>query len=109
VQSRASSHTHGLTDIEYEALVDIALGLTDKAIARRRYLSERGVQNRLRELYVKLGIDLEQIVDQRWGNTYSPRSRAISLALQRGLINADEIAREDEALRRWLQREGALP
>jgi len=109
VQSRAISRASGLTDIEYEALIDIALGLTDKAIARRRYLSERGVQNRLRELYIKLSVDLEQIVDERWGHTYSPRSRAISIAVQRGLINADELACENQALKRWLEREGALP
>ena len=109
VQSRAISRASAITDIEYEALIDIALGLTDRAIARRRYLSERGVQNRLRELYAKLAIDLEQIVDERWGNTYSPRSRAISIALQRGLINAEEIARENESLQKWLGREGALP
>jgi DNA-binding NarL/FixJ family response regulator len=109
VQSRAISRMSGLSDIEYEALIDIALGLTDKAIARRRYLSERGVQNRLRELYAKLGVDIEQIVDERWGNTYSPRSRAISVALQRGLINADELARENQSLQEWLKRESALP
>jgi len=109
VQSIATSRASGLTDIEYEALIDIALGLTDRAIARRRYLSERGVQNRLRELYIKLSVDMEQIVDDRWGNTYSPRSRAISVALQRGLINADELARENEALQGWLQRENAIP
>ncbi|HKS41528.1 MAG TPA: response regulator transcription factor [Blastocatellia bacterium] len=109
VQSRAINRASGLTDIEYEALIDISLGLTDKAIARRRYLSERGVQNRLRELYAKLSIDIEQIVDERWGNTYSPRSRAISIALQRGLVNADELARENEALQKWLGQEGALP
>ncbi len=108
VQSRAVSQMSGLTDIEYEALIDIALGLTDRAIARRRYLSERGAQNRLRELYIKLSIDVEQIVDDRWGNTFSPRARAISIALQRGLINAEEVARENEALQRWLEREGAL-
>ncbi len=109
VQSRAINRASGLTDIEYEALIDISLGLTDKAIARRRYLSERGVQNRLRELYGKLSIDIEQIVDERWGNTYSPRARAISIALQRGLVNADELARENEALQKWLGQEGALP
>ncbi|PYT07709.1 MAG: DNA-binding response regulator [Acidobacteria bacterium] len=109
VQSRATNRISGITDIEYEALLDIALGLTDKAIARRRYLSERGVQNRLRELYSKLSIDIEQIVDERWGSTYSPRSRAISIAIQRGLINADELARENEALQEWLQRENAIP
>jgi DNA-binding NarL/FixJ family response regulator len=109
VQSRATNRTSGLTDIEYEALVDIALGLTDKAIARRRYLSERGAQNRLRELYGKLSIDVDQIVDERWGSTYSPRARAISIALQRGLINADELAHENEELQQWLQRENAMP
>jgi DNA-binding NarL/FixJ family response regulator len=109
VQSRATNRTSGLTDIEYEALLDISLGLTDKAIARRRYLSERGVQNRLRELYGKLSIDIEHIVDDRWGSTYSPRSRAISVAVQRGLINADELGRENEALQEWLKRENALP
>ena len=72
-------------------------------------LSERGVQNRLRELYAKLSIDIDQIVDERWGSTYSPRSRAISIAMQRGLINADELTRENEALQQWLQRENALP
>ena len=90
-------------------LIDISLGLTDKAIARRRYLSERGVQNRVRELYAKLSIDIEQIVDERWGSTYSPRARAISIAMQRGLINADELAGETEALQEWLQRENAMP
>jgi DNA-binding NarL/FixJ family response regulator len=109
VQSRAISRMSGLSDIEYEAMIDIALGLTDRAIARRRYLSERGVQNRLRELYAKLAIDVEQIVDERWGNTYSPRSRAISIALQRGLINAEELARENQSLQEWLRRESALP
>src|SRR4030095_8993890 len=109
VQSRATNRSSGITDIEYEALVDIALGLTDKAIARRRYLSERGVQKPLRELYSKLSIDIEQIVDERWGSTYSPRSRAISIAVQRGLINADERARANEELQGWLQRENAIP
>jgi DNA-binding NarL/FixJ family response regulator len=109
VQSRATNRLSGLTDVEYEALIDIAVGLTDKAIARRRYLSERGVQNRLRELYARLGVDQDQVIDERWGSTYSPRSRAISLAIQRGLINADEVQREAEALKRWLEKEGALP
>jgi DNA-binding NarL/FixJ family response regulator len=59
VQTRAGGRNTGITDVEYEALIDISLGLTDKAIARRRYLSERGVQNRLRELYSKLNIDVE--------------------------------------------------
>ena len=102
IQTRAGSREAGLTDVEYEALIDISLGLTDKSIARRRYLSERGVQNRLRELYSKLHVDIEQSTDPKWGHTYNPRGRAILTALRRGLINADELAEEDEKLQRWL-------
>lgn len=101
IQSRAGSREDGLTDVEYEALIDISLGLTDKAIARRRYLSERGVQNRLRELYSKLHVDSEQASDPKLGHTYNPRGRAMLIALKRGLINADELAEEDEKLKRW--------
>jgi hypothetical protein len=68
-------------------------------------LSERGVQNRLRELYSKLNVDLEQIEEARWGHTFNPRGRAVLTALKRGLINADELALEDERLREWLKLE----
>ncbi|HEX8846386.1 MAG TPA: response regulator transcription factor [Pyrinomonadaceae bacterium] len=105
VQSRAGSRDLGLTDVEYEALIDISLGLTDKTIARRRYLSERGVQNRLRELYAKLHVVDSQVADPKWGHTFNPRGRAIWTALKRGLINADELAEEDEKLRAWLEVE----
>lgn len=108
VQSRAGSRDTALTDVEYEALIDISLGLTDKAIARRRYLSERGVQNRLRELYCKMNIDVDQLQDARWGFTFNPRSRAIFVAIKRGLINADEMARQDEELTKWLKLEVGL-
>jgi DNA-binding NarL/FixJ family response regulator len=108
IQTRAGSREAGLTDVEYEALIDMSLGLTDKAIARRRYLSERGVQNRLRELYSKLQVDIEQSTDPKWGNTYNPRGRAMLTALKRGLINADELAAEDEKLQHWLAVEGGF-
>jgi DNA-binding NarL/FixJ family response regulator len=108
VQSRAENSNTGLTDVEYEGLIDIALGLTDKAIARRHYLSERGVQNRLRELYAKLDVDTDQIQDNRWGFTFNPRSRAMFVALKRGLINADVLSRENDELRKWLQMEVGL-
>src|SRR5688572_19705502 len=44
--ARAVDRATGLTNVEYEALVDIALGLTDQAIAHRRFLSRRGVTSR---------------------------------------------------------------
>ncbi len=46
----------GITDGEYESLIDIALGLTDRAIAARRGLSIRGAQSRIKHVYDKLGI-----------------------------------------------------
>ena len=48
--AHATDRQMGLTDVEYEALVDIALGLTDQAIAHRRFLSRRGVTSRLHAL-----------------------------------------------------------
>ena len=108
VQSRAGARDTALTDVEYETLTDISLGLTDKAIARRRFLSERGVQNRLHELYAKLNVENDQYQDERWGFTFNPRSRAILTALKRGLINSDELFREDEELRNWLKLEAGF-
>lgn len=54
VDSRSQNKITGLSDAEYEVLIDIALGLTDQAIAARRFLSRRGVTNRLRNLYDKV-------------------------------------------------------
>ena len=108
VQSRAGGRDTALTDVGYETLIDISLGLTDKVIARRRFLSERGVQNRLHELYAKLNVENDQYQDERWGFTFNPRSRAILTALKRGLINSDELSREDEELKNWLKLEAGM-
>ena len=61
---------------EYEALIDIALGLTDRGVARRRYLSRRGAQNRLHSLYTRLGVERSEECDEP-GSTFSPRNRAV--------------------------------
>ncbi len=91
-----------ISDIEYEALVDIALGLTDNTIAQRRYLSKRGVQNRLKSLYFKLGLDgdLDPDNKQKFLNS---RSRAVFIALQRGLLNTHELTKENQVLEKWLK------
>jgi DNA-binding NarL/FixJ family response regulator len=98
VQARAVSAPTALTDAEFEGLVDIALGLTDRGIARRRYLSRRGAQNRLHSLYQKLAVERED--DE--GGTFSPRNRAVFEGLRRGLINGDILAEENARLERWL-------
>lgn len=45
-----------LSAVECEALIDIAIGLTDSAIAQYRGVSVRAVQSRLKMIYEKLGL-----------------------------------------------------
>ncbi len=97
IQARALQSPSALTEAEYEALLDIALGLTDRGIARRRYLSRRGAQNRLHSLYTKLGVEREE----EPGSMFSPRNRAVFEGLRRGLLNVDVLAQESAALERW--------
>jgi len=104
VQGRTGSSQTALSDIEFEALVDISLGLTDNLIAQRRYLSRRGVQSRLNSLYGKLGLDQEQFHSEKVGDALNLRNRAVAVALRRGLINAFELEHEEEELQGWLKR-----
>jgi len=104
VQGRARHSLTALTDIEYEALLDISLGLTDNLIAQRRYLSRRGVQSRLNSLYGKLGVDQEQFHCEKIGDSFNLRSRAVAVSLARGLINAFEMEREEESFQQWFKR-----
>ncbi len=104
VQARLARSDSALSDRECEALIDIALGLKDNAIAERRYLSRRGVQNRLKSLYAKLGIELDFPESETGNEMANPRTRAISIALRRGLINAYVIKEEEEKLHAWLEK-----
>ncbi len=106
VQQRAMGRVSSLTDSEYEALVDLCLGLTDKAMATRRKVSLRGAQSRLQHLYQKLGLDRTDLPQGDWGPTFNSRTRAISIALARGILNADAIKREEELLQKWLRSDG---
>lgn len=83
-QNRATS----LTAAEYEALVCIALGMTDHAIAKRLYLTEKAVQSRLKSLYAKLGIPGR---GESHDTEFNQRCRACYLATRRGLINQSEL------------------
>jgi DNA-binding NarL/FixJ family response regulator len=106
IQHRVQDRLEGITDSEYESLTDIALGLTDKAIATRRGLSRRGAQNRLQHLYDKLGL-VPTDSDAGGASVFNPRTRAIYLALARGLISVDALRREQARLDAWLRRAGA--
>ncbi len=102
IQHRVQDRLEGITDSEYESLIDVALGLTDKAIAARRGLSTRGAQARIRHLYEKLGI--AALEDGAGDNAamFNSRTRAIYLALARGLVNIDALRREQARLDAWL-------
>jgi DNA-binding NarL/FixJ family response regulator len=104
VQGRAGHSQTALSDIEFEALLDISLGLTDNLIAQRRYLSRRGVQSRLNSLYNKLGVDQEQFHGEKFGDAFNLRNRSVAVALRRGLINAFELEHEEKEFQVWLKR-----
>ncbi len=104
VQQRSSDRVSSLTDLEYEALVDLSLGLTDKAMAARRRVSLRGAQSRLQHLYQKLGLDKSDIPVGDWGPSFNSRTRAISVAISRGLLNADALRQEEADLQAWLKK-----
>jgi DNA-binding NarL/FixJ family response regulator len=99
IQHRVQDRLEGITDSEYQSLIDLALGLTDKAIAARRGLSTRGAQARIRHLYEKLGIAFDEGDSNA---VFNMRTRAIYLGLARGLINVDALRREQESLDVWL-------
>lgn len=96
--------TTGLTDVEYETLVDLTLGLSDNAIAQRRFITKRGIQNRLASLYQKLGVADDQFIHEKWGHVFSPRTRAVTLAIIRGLINQSALEKENEYLYKWIAK-----
>ena len=98
IQQKGFSSGHGLTDAEYEILVDVALGLTDKTIAMRKKLSLRTVQNRLQQLYEKLGVYQD---DGNVESRYNLRTRAVAVALLRRVLNASALERAERDLQEF--------
>lgn len=88
VIQRTQNRATNLTAAEYEALACIALGLTDHAIAKRLYLTEKAVQSRLKSLYAKLGIPART---ESHEIDFNQRCRSVYLATRRGLINQSEL------------------
>ncbi len=106
VQTRLQSKDGSLSDVEYETLLDIALGLTDKAIAYRRHISVRGVQNRLAMLSAKLFKGEDVFLKESAGmEVYNPRTRLVLEGLKRGLIDIDQIPQLEEELNEWIEEE----
>ncbi len=94
---RTESGATGLTEAEFEVLICIAIGYTDRAIAKRLYITDKAVQARLKCLYTKLGISIKGMSED---DEYNHRCRALNIALRRGLINRAELLEwEDQSWR----------
>lgn len=102
-KTRLKSRDNSLSEVEYETLADVMLGLTDRAIAHRRSISVRGVQNRLASLLNKL-VQKEHWALQKTAGMeiYNPRTRVIYEALKRGFITIEELLHFEEDLDDWL-------
>lgn len=102
MQRKSLAHGEGFTDSEYEVLIDIALGLTDRTIALRRNLSLRSVQNRLQQLYEKLDV-YQSAGDDSEDGRFNLRTRAITVAILRKLINHSALEKAEAELVHWLE------
>lgn len=96
-----------LTEFESEALIYLALGLSNWALARKCSLSLRGVESRLATLYEKLfTTHAEGTPDAVYDKlAYNVRTRAFCEALRRGLLNAEELEAAAHDLEKWLARD----
>lgn len=96
-----------LTEFETEALRYLALGLSNWAIARKCSLSLRGVESRLATLYEKLFPDSSAGTENEAYDklAYNTRTRAFFEAMRRGLINSDELEKDEAELKGWIDRD----
>ena len=96
-----------LTEFEAEALRYLSLGLSNWAIARKCSLSLRGVESRLATLYEKLFPDSSAGTESEAYDklAFNTRTRAFFEALRRGLINSDELEKDEADLAAWLTRD----
>nr|WP_247876793.1 response regulator transcription factor [Ochrobactrum sp. CM-21-5] len=103
LQQKSLGHASGFSESEYEILIDIALGLTDRVIARRQNLSLRSVQNRLQQLYEKLGVYQEK--GEPDDGRFNLRARAVTVALLRKLLNYSALERAEIELNDWISKQ----
>ncbi len=100
LQQKSLGQTNGFTDSEYEILIDIGLGLTDRTIAKRRNLSLRSVQNRLQNLYDQLDV-YQTSSDENEDGRFNLRARAVTVAFLRKLLNYSALERAEAELKEW--------
>jgi DNA-binding NarL/FixJ family response regulator len=106
VQNRLKSKDDSLSDTEYETLLDLAIGMTDRAIAARRHISVRGVQNRTSMLLGKLVKGQETHLRESAGmEIFNPRTRIVYEGIKRGLVDPDDLPKLDEEIWDWIEDE----
>lgn len=100
------SKDSSMTDVEFATLMDLVMGLTDKAIAMRHQISVRGAQNRISILFNKLLQGEDAYYQELAGKEiFSPRTRATYIAFQRGLLDPDSMQSMNDELKKWLAQE----
>lgn len=102
IRERTTTRGAAISYSEYETLMDICTGLTDKAIALKEHVSYRGAQNRMATLLQKLSPHIDHVKESAGMEVYNPRTRLILEAFKRGLITQDAIAEREAALTQWL-------
>jgi len=102
MQQRSFAQASGFSESEYEILMDIALGMTDRAISKRRHLSLRSVQNRLQQIYSKLEVH-QPPETLREDGAFNLRARAVTVAMMRKLLNYGALEKAEAELQSWLK------
>lgn len=106
VNRKLSSKDDSLTDVEYETLLDLAIGLTDRAIATRRHISVRGVQKRISALLERLLKGETHFMKESAGvELLNPRTRVICAALLRGLLVPEDLQVPNDEMLNWIEKE----
>lgn len=103
VRHRLRDKSSAISDLEFATLMDIAIGLTDKAIAQKEHISYRGAQNRLSNLLNKLLKGEDSYLKESTGlEIYNPRTRLIFEAFMRGLLTREDLESQNIEHKRWL-------
>lgn len=103
VRHRLRDKTSAISDPEFDTLMDIAIGLTDKAIALKEHISYRGAQNRLSNLLNKLLKGDDTYLKESAGmEVYNPRTRLVYEAFKRGLLTQEDLDEHNKSHKNWL-------
>ena len=105
VQSAINAREGLLNESEQAILVDLIMGLTDKAIAMRQHISVRGVQNRISALSDKLVKGLDIHAKETAGvEVFNTRMRIMLEVFRQGFVDPEDINELEKDLASWTAR-----